>query len=284
MDRIRSHLSNDDYDPRASRDQHIKERDLKTDKIRRAIESYPQAVRDKFEELLQIARLGSRIKEDHAYWIDQNSAIRLRYAVMEVARRLANHKVIDAADDVFYLELDEFQHAMANWPGPPRHDLVTERKAEMDRWAGVQAPVEIGTRPPPRPVGGAGARAIERFFGHEVEQPDDPNEIAGNPGSSGTVTGIARIVITLDEGGKVGKGEILVAPTTSPPWTSLFGIAAAVVTDGGGVLSHCAVVAREYGIPAVVGSRVATREIPDGALIEVDGAAGRIRILERPEE
>ncbi|MCH7735265.1 MAG: hypothetical protein IH961_08645, partial [Chloroflexi bacterium] len=277
-DRVRSHLLNDDYDPRVSRDELIAQRDRRTDEIRSEIEAYPQPVLDQFEELLQRGRLGSRLKEDHAYWIDQNSEVRLRYLVIEIATRLTEAGVLETPDDVFYLELDELRESFSGWPGPDRHKLVAERKAEMDRWSGVAAPVEIGTRPPARAPAGATALAFERFFGPEVEQPADPDEIAGNPGSSGKVVGRARIVITLDEGGRVGKGEILVAPTTSPPWTSLFGVAAAVVTDGGGVLSHCAVVAREYGIPAVVGTRGATRQIPDGALIEVDGTAGRIRI------
>ena len=74
-------------------------------------------------------------------------------------------------------------------------------------------------------------------------------------------------------------GEILVAETTAPPWTPLFAIAAAVVTDTGGVLSHCAVVAREYAIPAVVGTVNATAAIRDGDLVEVDGDAGTVRIV-----
>ncbi|MDA1258802.1 MAG: PEP-utilizing enzyme, partial [Chloroflexi bacterium] len=72
----------------------------------------------------------------------------------------------------------------------------------------------------------------------------------------------------------------LVAPTTSPPWTPLFRTASAVVTDAGGVLSHCAVVAREYGIPAVVGTGIGTKRIKDGQRVRVDGDAGVVRILD----
>jgi pyruvate,water dikinase len=87
------------------------------------------------------------------------------------------------------------------------------------------------------------------------------------------------VVHTLDDAARLQPGEILVAETTAPPWTPLFASAAAVVTDTGGVLSHCAVVAREYAIPAVVGTDIATVAIEDGQTIEVDGDAGVVRIL-----
>ena len=84
----------------------------------------------------------------------------------------------------------------------------------------------------------------------------------------------------LADAAKLQPGEVLVAETTAPPWTPLFGTACAVVTDTGGILSHCAVVAREYGIPAVVGAVVATNRVRDGQLLEVDGDAGTIRLLD----
>ena len=88
------------------------------------------------------------------------------------------------------------------------------------------------------------------------------------------------MVGSLDEADKLGVGEILVAETTSPSWTPLFATAAGIVTDTGGMLSHCAVVAREYGIPAVVGTGVATSRIRDGQIIEVDGDAGRVLLVD----
>jgi pyruvate,water dikinase len=104
--------------------------------------------------------------------------------------------------------------------------------------------------------------------------------VRGYPGSSGLARGPARVVRTLTEVNRVRKGDILVAETTMPAWTPLFATVAAVVTDVGGVTSHCAIVAREYGIPAVVGTTVATSVIRDGHLLEVDGQAGTVRLLE----
>jgi pyruvate,water dikinase len=103
--------------------------------------------------------------------------------------------------------------------------------------------------------------------------------VTGAPGSSGRVTGVARVVASLAEASRLAPGDVLVAATTAPPWTPLFALVGAVVTDAGGILSHSAVVAREYAIPAVVGAGTATVTIRDGDLVEVDGDAGTVRIL-----
>jgi pyruvate,water dikinase len=92
--------------------------------------------------------------------------------------------------------------------------------------------------------------------------------------------GIARVVRSLRDAGRVQPGDVLVAEMTAPSWTPLFATVAAVVTDTGGILSHCAVVAREYQIPAVVGAGRATSVIQDGQLVEVDGDRGVVRIIE----
>jgi rifampicin phosphotransferase len=109
---------------------------------------------------------------------------------------------------------------------------------------------------------------------------DVPSELRGNAGSPGRVRGTARIVRSLDEADRLRPGDVLVAEFTAPPWTPLFATVSAVVTDAGGILSHCAVVAREYGIPAVVGTARATATIRDGQQVEVDGNAGLVRLLD----
>jgi pyruvate,water dikinase len=97
-------------------------------------------------------------------------------------------------------------------------------------------------------------------------------------GSAGVARGVARVIRDLGDAERLAPGDILVTYATAPPWTPLFAIAAAIVTDGGGPTAHAAVVAREYGIPAVVGSRTATAIIRDGDIITVDGTAGVVRI------
>ncbi len=98
------------------------------------------------------------------------------------------------------------------------------------------------------------------------------------PASAGVVTARARIVGDLTEANLLQQGEVLVCPRTTPPWKPLFAIASAIVTDVGGVTSFSAIDAREYGLPCVVGTRIATAQIPDGAMITVDGGDGTVRI------
>jgi len=122
------------------------------------------------------------------------------------------------------------------------------------------------------------SRFFGKFFGGPPQALEEPDVLKGNAGSPGKVRGPAKVVRSLSEAGKLQKGDVLVAETTAPPWTPLFATAAAIVTDTGGVLSHCAVVAREYRVPAVVGTGRATTTIRDGQILEVDGDAGLVRI------
>ena len=110
-----------------------------------------------------------------------------------------------------------------------------------------------------------------------VEQSGDV--LRGVGASAGQVTATARVLAGPSDFGRLQPGDVLVASITTPAWTSLFAMASAVVTDIGGPLSHSSIVAREYGIPAVLGTNVATRSIPDGARVRVDGDAGTVTLL-----
>ena len=116
------------------------------------------------------------------------------------------------------------------------------------------------------------------FFGKRPEASRDPKMINGIGASAGTVTAPARIVHTLAEAHKLQPGDVLICEMTMPAWTPLFATVAAVVADSGGVLSHCAIVAREYRIPCVVATQVGTQRLKDGQRITVDGAQGIVRI------
>lgn len=104
-----------------------------------------------------------------------------------------------------------------------------------------------------------------------------PGNLAERPASPGRATGPARIVRGPDDFAKVQSGDVLVAPATAPAWTPLFGRVVAVVTDRGTAAAHASILAREYGIPAVVATRDATRQLVDGTLITVDGSRGLVR-------
>ena len=112
-----------------------------------------------------------------------------------------------------------------------------------------------------------------------VSTPGLPQWMHGTPGSAGVVRGTARVIHSLAEAGKLQPGDVLVTKMTTPPWTPLFATSVAVVTDTGGVLSHAAIVAREYRIPAVVGTGHATKTFHDGQILEVDGDAGMVRVI-----
>ena len=259
----------------AARERHIK------DALAR-LEGYPQPVIDQFNSSLRLAQQATVISEDHAYYIDLAAIHQVRQVLVEFGRRFATAGVIGDAADIFYLKIPEIRETAQNLPGVGRSELVARRTAEIDHFRTISAPPVLGTPPDGPPPEDPLSRTVGKFFGAPPTGPEQENGalvLRGGSGSPGSTQGIARIVNSLAEATKLGDGEILIAPTTAPAWTPLFATAAAIVTDTGGVLSHCAVVAREYGIPAVVGTGAATAVIEDGQTIEVDGDQGMVRVV-----
>jgi phosphoenolpyruvate synthase/pyruvate phosphate dikinase len=119
---------------------------------------------------------------------------------------------------------------------------------------------------------------FKRFFGIGTPPSEDASIVTGIAASPGVVRGRARVILQLADSDEFEAGEILVCGLTAPPWTPLFAIAGAVVTDTGGILSHSAICAREFAIPCVTGTNVGTAVIPDGAMITVDGGRGIVTI------
>ena len=216
------------------------------------------------------------ISEDRARW--QLTIIgSLRVPFLALGRKLVEAGALDEANDVFFLDPEELRKA-ARSPSPSLKETVAARKADLERWEGLEPPPFVGV-PPDMSQAPAEMQAIAtKFFGLGVEPSKEKNVVKGNAASRGTARGRARIIRDLGEADRLQKGEVLVCPSTAPPWTPLFAIAAAIVTDTGGILSHSAICAREYGIPCVVGTQVGTQQIPDGAMITVDGAEGTVRI------
>ena len=128
---------------------------------------------------------------------------------------------------------------------------------------------------PPVVLGKASPWRMRDWYG---DPGTDSRIVKGVAASKGVVTATARVIMGLDDADRLQAGDVLVCSSTAPPWTPMFAIASAVVTDSGGILSHSAIAAREYGIPAVVGAQVATQRIPDGATVTVDGERGIVRI------
>ncbi|MFQ5343039.1 MAG: PEP/pyruvate-binding domain-containing protein [Anaerolineae bacterium] len=182
-----------------------------------------------------------------------------RRLLLELGRRWRERGLITQPDDVFFLTLDELQ-AVARSPRPMRQE-VQERRAEYEAHK---------RRPWPNIIRGRQEIYDEREV--SAEAPD--GELRGIAGSPGVVTGAARVVRGPEEFDRLQNGEILVAPLTNPAWTPLFAIAGGIVTEVGGILSHGAIVAREYGIPAVMGVAGATTLVDDGQPMTVDGDKG----------
>ena len=157
--------------------------------------------------------------------------------------------------------------------------LLAARKAEMEYFRTITPLPAIGSAPPESAADDPLSRAMAKFMGAAAPATTEPGVVLGSAGSPGIMRGTAKVVLSLADAGKVQPGDILVTEYTGPWWTPLFGVAGALVTDFGGVLSHCAVVAREFGIPAVVGTGSATTTLIDGQLIEVDGDQGIVRII-----
>jgi rifampicin phosphotransferase len=272
------------YDPRAEHEAMTDNTQQAFDAVHARLVSFPAAVRGQFDAMVQHARQGAFLQEEHNFYIDQQGLSLLRLAYRQVGQRLVAFGLLDDADDVFMLRIDEIRSALeqltADTHAGDLSELARQRRAELGEAAAMDPPPIIGDTtgaPPPDTVG---TRALTAFFGGPPQRSETPGQLRGNPGSRGIASGAARIARTLEEAREVRPGEILVAVTTMPAWTPLFGVAAAVVTETGGALSHCAIVAREYGIPAVVGAYGATRSISTGQRVTVDGTLGIVTIVD----
>ncbi len=269
---IRASISQPARDHAAMRQRLVDARLAAEQEAQALLAGAPQAVRDAFARELTHARRAAELNETHNYWIDQQISYWMQQNYLAAGRLLVERGVIGERDDIFHLSHAEIVAALGG-NLDSRASVVAERKTEMERFRQTPPPLELGAT---LPAEVANQMAVV-FGGHEVSTV--AGEVHGQPASPGVVTGIARIVLTLRDADEIEEGDILVTKTTSPPWTPLFGIAAAVVTDAGGRLSHCGVVAREYGIPAVVGCVDATERIADGARIRVDGDTGVVTLL-----
>jgi pyruvate,water dikinase len=223
-----------------------------------------------FLKSLSGARAFFQIREDtHFYATLMQPTI--RRVSLELGRRLVQAGALAAVEEVFHLRLEELEDLRKQWPPADRmigeiRDLVARRKALRE---------SLADKPlfDPRLLNATSQAPV----GKDVL-------LSGTSGSPGRARGPVRIVRDISEFGKLQAGDVLVAPVTNPAWTPLFQRAAAVVVDTGGSASHAAIVAREYGVPAVMGTINGTRVLTDGQWIQVDGSRGLVLKLEEPNE
>lgn len=223
----------------------------------------------------QLRRLIAEARRAHAARCEQTSTITLgwpslRKALLRIGGALVERRVILRDDEVFFLSKSELLSALDGASNPiPIHP----RRVLWQHQRQLAPPLVIGQ---PKGLLKDVQKQMAELLHHEEHDAQDA--LVGMPGSPGRVTGIARVVRSADELTRLEPGEILVAPVTTPLWTIAFSRAAAIVTDTGSVASHASIVAREHGIPAVVGTGDATTRIIDGQSITVDGGRGVVRL------
>ncbi len=212
--------------------------------------------------LIAVYRMVIGLREHPKFFIVQNFDM-IKQAILQEAQVLLDENILEQLEDIYWLTLDELIH------------VITTRQVDKKLLAVRREQFEYCLKlVPPRVMTSEG----EILDGLSKSKSLSPDTLIGSPVSVGIVEGRARIVTNLSEA-KLAKGDILVAPFTDPGWTPLFSLAAGLVTEAGGLMTHGAVVAREYGIPAVVGVDGATQKIKDGQFIRIDGRTGSISLL-----
>jgi pyruvate,water dikinase len=265
----------DDGDPEIRHQQAIQLREKLLAQARERLSGDPEKLA-RLNELYEMARHYLPVTENHNFYIDQIGMTILRLPILEIGRHLTRHNAIDNENDVFLLYIAEIAEGLT---GKDLRPLVARRNSEIEKWSKIVPSPTIGEPPPS--TGDPLEEAFAKMFGVPAEPSRDSSIINGIGASAGTAQGRAKVVRSLVEASKVQPGDVLVCEMTMPAWTPLFSTVSAVVADTGGVLSHCAIVAREYRMPCVVQTVVGTSVIKDGMLLTVDGSKGIVRIDSR---
>jgi pyruvate,water dikinase len=283
---LRDQIANK-YDPAMDAAELAKRRDAARSRARAELANRPAQDRERFERALSKAVRGYPSQEDNVFYTQGVPLALGRYTVLELGKRLAEKGVVEKRDDVFFLEIDEACAAFRQ--GGDLKSLVLRRKGER-AWAEQHhGPASYGKQPPLPPLSALPPAArfemtvvpwyMERALstGRGRVQQAGAN-LTGIAASSGKYTGTARVIMNERESHKLQPGDVLVCPATTPMWSVLFANVGALVTNTGGILSHPAIIAREYRVPAVVATGNATSLLKDGQIVTVDGDNGRVEI------
>jgi pyruvate, water dikinase len=248
-----------------------------------------------YDQMITLAHRVFPYVEGHKFYCEHWYTNLFFNKIREFGALLAKNGFFGDAEDVFHLTRYELDLAitdlMTSWSNgsPPRGPerwprIVKERRAAIAAWAKNETPPALGPVPDviddPAIVmlWGITRESLNTWLAAETGGPT--NEVRGFAASSGVVEGPARVVKSVEEISRLQKGDILVCQVTNPTWAPIFQKIAAAVSDIGGSMSHAAIVAREYGLPAVVGTGNATSKIKDGQRIRVDGGRGVVTILQ----
>lgn len=269
----------------AGRDLEDADLEARTAEVRSKI---PEEHRAEFDELLAEARLLYRLRDERGVYSDIWASGLMRRAALAAGRRAASRGRIDKPVHMVDAGLDEMQ-ALVRGSGGPSADELASRAQYRATHSAKDAPPSLGP-PPPAPPDPSGlppgvARlmrateiALGSLFGSSEEEHGE-NLLRGLAASQGVYEGPARRIAGPSEFDRIVQGDVLVTTATTEAFNILLPLLGAIVTDSGGLLSHSAIVAREYGIPGVVGTREATERIADGTRVRVDGDAGEVTVL-----
>lgn len=268
------------------------ERDRITDEYRSLLTTDDE--RGAFDQMLGLCRTVFPFVEDHKFYCEHWFTTRFFQKIRSFGDLLERRGVLAEAEDIFHLHHTEIDQALTDvmlaWASGgtelgARHfsPILAERKRMYKALASWSPPPALGPVPE-----GLNDPAVKMLWGITeetiqawVSADDDADEIVGYAASPGVVEGTARVLMNVNEIGDIREGEILVCRVTAPSWGPLFGKIKAAVSDIGGTMSHAAIVAREYGMPAVVGTGSATRVIKSGQWIRVDGDRGVVTVLDQ---
>jgi len=251
--------------------------------------------RQAFDQMLGLVHLVFPHVEDHKFYCEHWLTTLFFNKIREFGALMERYKVIDDAEDIFHLHYTEVEQSLAtvmnSWAAgtPPANrdhwkPVIEKRKQILEKLAQWHAPPAIGPMPEKiedpalQMLWGITSETLRAWSTPAEEMPE--NEIHGYAASQGVVEGVARVLRDISDFGNIGDDEILVCPITHPSWSPLFSKIKAAVSDIGGTMSHMAIVAREYGLPAVVGTGQATQRIVSGQRIRVDGDLGVVTLLD----
>jgi pyruvate,water dikinase len=266
LDAIKAFLEGRAHDPYERQREAIAKREQATQSVLKRV-GWPR--KGWFEKLLRWAQETGPMRENSIFDMGMGHPL-LRRMFGELGRRFVSSGAIESAEDIYWLEKSEVEELVADLeqekPLPNFAERPPARKAEWQSFLKITPPVIL-----PEKTGWN-----KLVHGGEAEKKDGKTILKGVGTSSGTITAPARVLLGPEDFNMMKPGEVLVAVTTTPAWTPLFAMASAVITDIGGPLSHSSIVAREYGIPAVMAARGATRYIQSGQLVTVNGSTGTV--------
>jgi len=280
LDQIKSYLSSD-WDYHAVYDNCIREQEEAIAYLRDRITDKPEAARQRFEEALDLNLRMLPLTPDHHFYFDQGTYARMRLVLIAVGRKMVQEGMLDNEEDILMLEYEQLRQYTGDPSGYPGRRVIAEAKEAIEQFGKLHPRDWVGTvtqqnmyEEPYHTLWGYPEKFERAQAGTRVK-----GEVEGLAASPGVAEGIARIVKSPEEFDQVKQGEIIVCIMTNPAWVVVFSKISGIVTDSGGVLSHSAVVAREFMIPGVVGTGSATKEINTGDRIRVDGDNGVVTIL-----